>query len=345
MNDFTFKPAIREAAPVFIGIEGESGSGKTYSALLLARGIVGPKGKIGIADTEGKRSLMYADDQDIGGFLHMDFVAPYSSDRFREMIHAAKAAGLDALVIDSASHEHEAEGGMLDYADREEQRMASNPRKTQAKWIKPKMAHNRFVRTALSCGLHIIFCIRIKTIIDTDTKPPTKVKWPVCESNLPYEFTLRLRVEDQGIARFEKVPKPFQKHVRDGERITVEHGALLMKEAGKGADVSKVTRIISNLEEAAGSGTEVFKTAWMAAWRNNGPDGDVKTVTPERAELNKHLDRLKRLASDADTAGQDSGEDDRAPDDPGKFDKPAEQKQTTPENAYDDEDLFPGDLK
>ncbi len=335
---FEFKPAKREAAPVFIGIEGESGSGKTFSALLLARGIVGPKGKIGIADTEGKRALMYADDPEIGGFLHMDFVAPYSSDRFREMIHAAKNAGLDALVIDSASHEHEAEGGMLDFAEKEERRGV----KPRAKWIKPKMAHNRFVRTALSCGLHIIFCIRIKTIVDTDVKPAVKVKYPVCESNLPYEFTLRIMVENEGIAHYLKVPKPFQKHIRDGERVTVEHGALLMQEAGKGDDVSKLTRIISNLEEAASSGTEVFKTAWQAAWRNNGP-ADVKVITPERAELNKHLERIKRLAADADNAGK-AEEDERAPDDIGRVEKIEEQRELSPQDAYD-EDMFPGDIK
>lgn len=338
---FEFKPATREAAPVFIGIEGESGSGKTYSALLLARGIVGPKGKIGIADTEGKRAKMYADDPDIGGFLHMDFVAPYSSDRFREMIHAAKSAGLDALVIDSASHEHEAEGGMLDFADREEQRMQNNPRRNQAKWIKPKMQHNRFVRTALSCGIHIIFCIRIKTIVDTDAKPVIIKKLPVCESNLPYEFTLRLRVENEGIAHFEKVPKPFKKHVRDGERITVEHGALLMQEAGKGTDVSKLTAIISNLEEAASSGTEVFKEAWKAAWRNNGSTSDMKAISPERAELNKHLDRLRRLAEDADNAASDQ-QDEREPDDPGLSKRIQKQPAgITQDNAFDDD--FPGD--
>lgn len=335
---FEFKPATREAAPVFVGIEGKSGSGKTYSALLLARGIVGPNGKIGVIDTEGKRSLMYADDEAIGGFLHMDFVAPYSSDRFRQAIHAARQAGVDVIVIDSASHEHEAEGGMLDYADQEEARGV----KPRAKWIKPKMQHNRFVRTALSCGAHIIFCIRVKTIVNTDTKPATKEDYAVCESNLPYEFTIRLRVENEGIAHFEKVPKPFHRHVRQGERITVEHGALLMQEASKGADTSKLKSIVANLEEAASSGTDVFRTAWQAAWRNNGPDGDVKTITVERAELNKHLERLKRLASDADEAGKDSGEDDRAPDDIGRTDKPAEKQETTRENAYDDGG-FPGD--
>lgn len=339
MADFEFKEASREAAPVFIGIEGESGSGKTYSALLLARGIAGPTGKIGIADTEGRRALMYAEEPEIGGFLHMDFVAPYSSDRFREMIHAAKNAGIDVLVIDSASHEHEAEGGMLDYADQEERRMANNPRRNQAKWIKPKMAHNRFVRTALSCGMHIIFCIRIKTIVDTDVKPPLIKKLPVCESNLPYEFHLRLRVENEGIAHFEKVPKPFRQHIRDGERITVEHGHLLMQEAGKGADLSRMIRIVSNLEEAAASGTEVFREAWRAAWRNHGPADDVKTITPERAELNKHLDRLKRLAADADDAGKEQDQE-RAPDDIGQTRQDPTQE-PGPDQAYDDG--FPGD--
>ena len=35
---FTFRPAKRENAPVLIGLAGGTGSGKTYSALRLARG-------------------------------------------------------------------------------------------------------------------------------------------------------------------------------------------------------------------------------------------------------------------------------------------------------------------
>jgi len=335
--EFEFKPAEREAAPVFIGIEGESGSGKTYSALLLARGIVGPKGKIGVIDTEGRRSLMYADDPDIGGFLHMDFVAPYSSDRFRQAIHAARNAGVGIIVVDSASHEHEAEGGMLDFADQQE---AAGVNK-RAKWIKPKMQHNRFIRTALSCGAHVIFCIRIKTIVDTDAKPVVMKKLPVCESNLPYEFVLRVHVENEGIAHFLKVPKPFQQHIRDGQRITVEHGALLMQEAAKGVDNSRMVAIIHNLSEAAASGMEVFREAWKASWRNAGPDGDTKTMTPDRAELNKHLDRLKRLAEDADAAGQDN-DGNAEPGDIGDRITPAPKKEPDAADMFDDGG-FPGD--
>lgn len=338
---FELKKAERAAAPMFIGFEGKSGSGKTYSALLLARGIVGPQGKIAVIDCEGGRSLIYADDPDIGEFFHVDFVSPYSSDRAREALKACVAAGAQAIILDSASHLHESEGGTLDWADQEEQRMANNPRKSQAKWLKPKMAANRFIRAAVSCPAHVIVTIRIKTIVNTDVKPATKVDYPVCDTNLPYEFTLRVRVENEGIAHFEKVPKPFQRHIRNGERITVEHGALLMNEAGKGVDTSKITRIISNLEEAASSGMEVFRTAWAAAWRNNGPQ-DTKAMTPERSELNKHLERLKRRAADADAAGQDSGDDEREPDDIGKVETASKPAETTRENAFDD-DMFPGD--
>ena len=334
--EFEFKTAEREAAPVFIGIEGESGSGKTYSALLLARGIVGPKGKIGVIDTEGRRSLMYAGDEAIGDFMHMDFVAPYSSDRFRQAINAARKAGVDIIVVDSASHEHEAEGGMLDFADQEETRGV----KPRAKWIKPKMQHNRFIRTALSCGAHVIFCIRIKTIVDTDVKPAVKVKFPVCESNLPYEFVLRVHVENEGIAHFLKVPKPFQQHIRDGQRITVEHGALLMQEAAKGVDNSRMVAIIHNLSEAAASGMTVFREAWKASWRNAGPEGDTKTITPDRAELNKHLDRLKRLAEDADATAET--EEEREPDDIGSRLTPVPKKEPDAESLFDDGG-FPGD--
>lgn len=335
---FEIKDAKREAAPVFAAFIGGPGSGKTYSALLFARGMIGPNGKIGMIDTEGKRSLMYADDPDIGGFLHMDFVEPYSSDRFRQAVKEFIAHGVDCIIIDSASHEHEAVGGMLDFADQERAKGVNS----RAIWIKPKMAHNRFIRSALSCGAHLIFCIREKTIVDTETKPPTRIVLPVCESNLPYEFMLSVHMRDEGIAEFQKVPKPFQQHIRNGERITVEHGALLMKEAGKGKDISKITAIIANLREAASSGTEVFREAWKASWRNSGPAGDVQTITAERAELNKHLDGLKRLAADADAAGQEQGQEERDPDDVGKIDRPAETREVKPETAYDD-DMFPGD--
>ena len=42
-------------------ISGPSGSGKTFSSLKLARGLVGPTGKIAFIDTENGSGKLYAD--------------------------------------------------------------------------------------------------------------------------------------------------------------------------------------------------------------------------------------------------------------------------------------------
>ncbi len=235
---FKAVPANRQAAPISAAFIGESGSGKTYSALLFARGLVGPEGTICVIDTEGKRALMYADDPEIGGFLHIDFPPLYSSDRFKEAVKTAVDSGADAIIIDSASHEHEAEGGLLDFADREEARLGAKA--GMRKWIKPKMAHNRFVRFCVSCSPHMLFCLRQTNSTTMENNKPVSVKSTVCEKNLIFDLDLAIELEPKTHkAIFVKVPKPFQNHIRNGEVLTVEHGKLLMKEAGQGEKPNK----------------------------------------------------------------------------------------------------------
>ena len=312
---FEVKEAKREASPVLAAFIGQSGSGKTLSALLMMRGIVGPKGKIVVIDTEGKRALIYADDPEVGGFHHIDFVAPFSSDRFREAVKAAIAAGADGIIIDSASHEHEAEGGMLDYADQEERRMSGNNRRGNAKWIKPKMAHGRFITAVKSAPVHVIFCIREKIIIDVDARPAKEVYLPVCDRDLPFEMALTIRLEPgTHRATFIKVPKPFQSHVSDGQVVTVEHGRLLMEEAGRGEKIDVDARaIVARLERAAESGVSQLEATYKAEWREQAPAGspeDLRSMTPARSEMKKHLERLKRIAADADEAKKRPAGDD-----------------------------------
>lgn len=316
---FEVKEAKREASPVLAAFIGQSGSGKTFSALLFMRGIVGPKGKIVVIDTEGKRALIYADDPEIGGFHHIDFVAPYSSDRFREAVKAAIAWGADGIIIDSASHEHEAEGGMLDYADQEAARMPNNKR-GNAKWIKPKMAHGRFITAVKSAPVHVIFCIREKIIIDVDARPAKEVFLPVCDRDLPFEMALTIRLEPgTHKATFIKVPKPFQAHVHDGQVVTVDHGRLLMEEAGRGEKIDVSSReAISRLERAADRGVSELEATYKAEWREAGPASsadDLRKVTTGRSEMRKHLERLKRIAADADEARKSQPRSDDFPGD------------------------------
>lgn len=57
MTSYTFRKAsdVNEPTPLLVGIAGGTGSGKTFSAFRLARGIVGPQGRIAMLDTEKRR--------------------------------------------------------------------------------------------------------------------------------------------------------------------------------------------------------------------------------------------------------------------------------------------------
>lgn len=268
-HKFIIEKAKREAAPVTSAFIGQSGSGKTYSALLFARGLVGAEGKIVVIDTEGGRAKIYADDPDIGGFEHMNFELPYSSERYKDATMTAVLADADAIIIDSASHEHEAEGGMLDFAEKEEKRIGGRSAHIQ-KWVKPKMAHNRFIRSAVGSPCHVIFCIREKVLADMSEeakrkKPEDKIMYvPVCEKNLIFEMTIAIRLEpDTHKATFIKVPKPFLSHIKNGEVITVEHGKNLLKVSMAGEDFDKeIQKHLMVCKEVASYGTDTLREHW-----------------------------------------------------------------------------------
>src|SRR5262249_55759525 len=108
-----FRPAERSQAKPLIGIYAESGAGKTLSALLLARGFVGAHGKIGMIETEGGRGEAYADDDRVAPYLVRPIRGDFAPVEYGKAITEAEQAGLDALIIDSASHEWEGAGGVL----------------------------------------------------------------------------------------------------------------------------------------------------------------------------------------------------------------------------------------
>ena len=292
-NSFIVQAAKREAAPITAAFIGQSGSGKTYSALLFARGLVGATGKIVVIDTEGKRALIYADDPDIGSFHHIDFGLPYSSNRYKEAVLAAVMADADAIIIDSASHEHEAEGGMIDFAEKEELRLKNRRDKSRAKWIKPKTEHNRFVRYAVGCPAHVIFCIREKVVADMDN-PNNKqgLLMPVCEKNLMFEMTITLRLEPETHkATFMKVPKPFEKHITNGEVLTVEHGRKLLTVSMTGEELDKeYQKQLTICNDVSAMGMERLQLHWSTL------STEMKTM------LKDDLDsKFKPIAAQADS--------------------------------------------
>ena len=195
---FSFRPAARENVSLLIGLAGSSGSGKTYTAMRLASGISAGK-PFAVIDTEAGRAKHYADQFK---FDHGDLKPPFSPAAYAEAIAAADAAHYPVIVVDSASHEHAGEGGILDMQEAEYQRMGGTDKVKMTSWIKPKGEHRKMVQKLLQVRAHLILCFRaeekIEMIRNADGKMEVRKKvtstgldgWvPICEKNLPYELT------------------------------------------------------------------------------------------------------------------------------------------------------------
>jgi AAA domain-containing protein len=202
---FTFRPAIREKVPLLIGVAGASGSGKTYSAMRIAKGMSVDK-KFCVIDTEAGRAKHYADQF---SFDHGDFAPPFTPERYAEAIFAADQAGYPVIVVDSTSHVWAGDGGCLDMQEAELERMAGdNWQKREsckmASWIKPKIQHKKMVAKLLQLRAHVILCFRAEPKIEMireGGKMQVVAKtgltgiegwFPICEKMLPYELTLSL---------------------------------------------------------------------------------------------------------------------------------------------------------
>src|SRR5438105_9785075 len=111
MGILNIAPAERAGAHLLIQLYGPPRSGKTYTALRIARGMVGPKGRIGVLDTESGRARLYSDKVP-GGFVVGELTPPYTPRRYLEAIEEFLAYGVDILVVDSFSHCWEGPGGV-----------------------------------------------------------------------------------------------------------------------------------------------------------------------------------------------------------------------------------------
>ncbi len=238
----SFRPAVRENVSVIVGLIGPSGSGKTYTALELATGIAEVTGsKVGFIDTENGRASHYADQF---RFDVAELGAPFRPDAYAVAIMGAAKAGYNPVVVDSMSHEHYGEGGLLDWHEEEFQRMGGRDAVKMAAWIKPKMSHKKMVQKLLQVKAHIIMCFRAEEKIKMVPNPkkkgkvePTNIGWqPICEKNLPYELTTSLLFEPErpGMPVPLKLQKQHQVLFPTGQVVTRAAGIGLAEWAAGG---------------------------------------------------------------------------------------------------------------
>lgn len=278
MNDqFEIKRAIRCGVIPIIGVNGKSSSGKTKSALLLARGIVGPAGKVCGIDTENGRMQHFADDPAIGGFDVVDFQPPFSAARYYEAVKTVIAAGYKACIIDSMSHEWTGEGGSLEF--QAEWMRGKTDAMKMLSWNAVAQARAPLLSLILRCPIPLILCFRVKDKVimpkqddkplqPGERRPKAQVTFeedaPISRKDLVYELTWVAHCEARdgeggGFFRLQKPgPDTLCREVDavKSDRITVEHGAAIARWCVGTAAPSNVQTTArkqkSPLEEAKG---------------------------------------------------------------------------------------------
>lgn len=233
---FHFAPAVREQVSLLIALAGASGSGKTMSALRLAKGMA-PAGKIAFIDTEARRGLHYADQFQ---FMHADMRPPFRPQAFIEGIHAAEQAGAEVVIIDSFSHEHDGTGGIMEWAEQLEAEGTKSP----GNWKVPKREHKRMMQAFLQCRASLIFCLRADEKIKIERRDGKTVVlplgWmPICEKRFMYEMTasFTLTPDRPGVPHFDLPHKLQQQHramFPQSELISERAGQLLAEWARGG---------------------------------------------------------------------------------------------------------------
>lgn len=259
MTEFNFelKEAKKESVPPLIALWGASGSGKTYTALLLARGLVGPKGKIAVIDTENGRAKFYSDLVD--GWFHLDLQPPFTTEKYSAAFKFCEEKGANVIIVDSMSHVWEGEGGVLDKAE-------DIGGFGLQKFKKPKMDYKRMLNNLIRSPIPVIFNLRAKEAVQQigsgkDMKIVNKGLQPIVEKNFIFEMTVSLNMIKDG--KFDiansKIPAPLKSKIKEGMTIDSSVGMAIAEWAGSGVQIDEETiKLKRDGKDAALKGEEEY---------------------------------------------------------------------------------------
>lgn len=315
---FKFTKAKRADVHVILGLMGGTGSGKTWSALRLATGLAGGE-RFAVIDTEAGRARHYADYFD---FDHGDLAPPFAPSAYLEAILAAEAAGYPVAVIDSFSHEHAGEGGILDMHEKEHQRLGGRDNTKFLAWVKPKMEHKRMVSRLLQLRMHLVLCFRAEPKIKMvkvvkkgrEVNEPVDAGWqPICAKGLEFEMAASFMLchEAPGWSTTErldpanpcgypmKLPEPLRKFLEGRHQLAEEHGKKIAEWAGGKKGGPTLSEKLDKLRAAADArGLDLAKLIEEVS----GGDPTVRLEDLKAGEL-KELAGKIRVAKKPEPAG------------------------------------------
>ncbi len=184
------RKATRKKAKIRLGLSAVSGGGKTYSALLVAKGICGDWSKVAIIDSENSSADLYAH---LGDYNVLPLTAPFTPERYIDAIKTCEKAGMEVIIVDSITHEWDGKGGCLEIVE-------SLGGKYQD-WAKVTPRHQAFIDSITQSLCHVITTVRRKQDYEMTKDNTGKVKVEksglreVTREGFEYELTINLELD------------------------------------------------------------------------------------------------------------------------------------------------------
>ena len=234
-----FKKAERKKAKLKISIIGHSGSGKTLSALLIAKGL---GKKIAVVDTENGSASLYSDREGVPEFDVLDIKPPFETEKYSAAIKGAVEGGYDVIILDSVSHLWSGTGGLLEQKSMIDRRGGNS----YTNWGPVTKKYESFISDILQSDIHIICTVRSKEGVEMQKDErgksvPVKIGVdPIMRDGFDYEFSLVLEMSHSHEASVRK----DRTGLFDGKifKPSEEVGTTLMKwlDSGKEPEPVKV---------------------------------------------------------------------------------------------------------
>ena len=189
------RKAQRRSAKIRLGLASPSGGGKTYSALLIAKGLAGSWDKVAIIDTENGSADLYSH---LGDFNVLQLTAPYHPEKYIDAIRECEQAGMEVIIIDSITHEWSGVGGCLELQQIATERQRIKNTYTAWKEVTPR--HQKFIDAILQSNCHIITTVRSKTdYLQVDHEGKKSIQKvgmaQVTRDGFEYELTVSLELD------------------------------------------------------------------------------------------------------------------------------------------------------
>jgi hypothetical protein len=239
--------ATRKKTKLRLNLSAPAGAGKTFSALKMAKGLIGDWSKIAVIDTENGSASLYSH---LGPFLTIDLQAPFSPERYIEAIDMCVNAGMECIILDSSTHEWSGPGGCIEINEKLAQSVFKG--NTWSAWSKTTPRHDAFIQKVLQCPVHIITCTRSKmeTVLTEDKKVKKVGMKDIQREGWEYELTISLNIDRDTHTAIASKDRTNLFEGKGPFVITEETGVLIKNWCEQGLDnkdlVKEATDLLNN---------------------------------------------------------------------------------------------------